>query len=221
MLGIRYILLLGVVVLLPHTSSLSPSGQHLYLWYVTPCCGRGREGYCKRAPPPTQPPYPACASGRAGTHPPGVQGFVRRLWVAARATGARLGATRPAVGPVETPAHRTRALGIIIARAKVIPAIAPELVPDTRLCKCAVCDGSELIVIEEALSACLGNVAEASPAVAAVINEFHRNAHVHAVVWPVRVRLAVHTPVGLPCTLGVSGGLEVQLEMRSNPERQK
>ena len=219
MLGIRYILLLGVVVLLPHTSSLSPSGQHLYLWYVTPCCGRGREGYCKRAPPPTQPPYPACASGRAGTHPE-VFGFVRRLWVAARATGARIGATHPAVGP-NPKEPRTRALGIIIARAKVIPAIAPELVPDTRLCKCAVCDGSELVVIEEALSACLGNVAEASPAVAAVINEFHRNAHVHAVVWPVRVRLAVHTPVGLPCTLGVSGGLEVQLEMRSNPERQK
>ena len=73
-------------------------------------------------------------------------------------------------------------------------------------------------MIEEALSACLGNVAEASPAFAAVINEFHRNANVHAVVSSVRVRLAVHTPVGLPCTLGVGGGLEVQLNMRSNPE---
>eukprot|EP00964_Phaeocystis_antarctica_P124901 scaffold88540_cov61-Phaeocystis_antarctica.AAC.5 len=71
--------------------------------------------------------YPACALGREGTHRV-VADFARRFCIASRAA-ARFGPTRPAVSPAEP---RARALGIRIARAQIIPTLAP----DTRLCKC-------------------------------------------------------------------------------------
>eukprot|EP00964_Phaeocystis_antarctica_P024077 scaffold13471_cov66-Phaeocystis_antarctica.AAC.3 len=95
-------------------------------------CGGEGVALANRAPPTHalhNPLIPACALGRADTHRK--EGDVARPLCDTTRTAARFGPTRPAFSSPVDP--WVRALGIKVARAQIIPRLAP----DTRLCKLA------------------------------------------------------------------------------------